>query len=249
VLRRRAPSRRAAIIALALGIPYGANATLLSGAFGRLDAGLADLLFFVHPVLITAGAVLLGRDGWTRRRAVALVVAAGGLTLTLVAGGTGAVDPLGVALALSAAVVYAGFVLTSSTLLKGTDPLVLAALTVTGAAAALTVAAAAHGEAGPQGGAEGVMFVAAVALVGTALGLAALLAGVARLGPSRASIVGGAEPVFTAMLGLGVFGDRMTAVQIVGAALVLASIPILELRSRRRLPRLVRRRACLTGVE
>jgi drug/metabolite transporter (DMT)-like permease len=69
-----------------------------------------------------------------------------------------------------------------------------------------------------------------VALLSTVLGITAFLAGVRRLGPSRASIVSSVEPALTAGLGFAAFGDRCGPVQLLGAGLVFGSVLILELR-------------------
>lgn len=56
----------------------------------------------------------------------------------------GVIDPIGVALALASALIYAMYVLASSSLLGRTDPLVLAASVSTGAAITFLADAAAH---------------------------------------------------------------------------------------------------------
>jgi drug/metabolite transporter (DMT)-like permease len=75
--------------------------------------------------------------------------------------------------------------------------------------------------------------VVAVALSSSVLGTSAFMAGVRRLGASRASIVSSAEPALTAAFAFAAFGDRLGAAQLVGAGLVLASVPILELKRTR----------------
>jgi hypothetical protein len=146
------------------------------------------------------------------------------------AGGGAAVDPLGVALALAAALGYAAYVLASSSLLKDIDPLALATLLCSGAAVVIGANALAHGELTPHFGLVGVLLVIAVALVSTVLGIGTFLGGVKRLGPSRASIVSSIEPALTAVLGFAAFGDPVGPVRMLGVGLVLASVPILELR-------------------
>src|SRR5262249_14654344 len=125
---------------------------------------------------------------------------------------------------------YAGYVLASSSLLKRTDPLGLAALLCTGAALALGADALARGDLIVRGGVHGALLVVAVALLSTVLGIAAFLAGVRRLGPARASIVSSVEPALTAVFGFAVFGDRFGPLQLLGAGLVFGAVLILEVR-------------------
>ena len=86
-----------------------------------------------YPALVVAGAVLLRRSA-SRRRALALVVALVGVALVLAGGVGGAIDPLGIGLALGAAIAYAAYVLVSDRLLGTTEPPVLATMLCAGAA-------------------------------------------------------------------------------------------------------------------
>jgi drug/metabolite transporter (DMT)-like permease len=196
----------------------------------HIEPELADLLLFAYPVLVSLGAAALGRERFSSRRAAALAAATAGIALALTGGGTGVIDPLGVALALASAVIYAMYVLASSSLLRTTDPFVLAASVSSGAAITFFADAAIHGQLAPRGGVTGVGLVVAVALSSSVIGTSAFMVGVRRLGASRASIVSSAEPALTAAFALAAFGDRLGTVQLAGAGLVLASVPILEVK-------------------
>jgi drug/metabolite transporter (DMT)-like permease len=172
----------------------------------------------------------LRRERFSGRRAVALAAATAGIALALTGGGTGVIDPVGVGLALTSSLIYALYVLASSSLLGTTDSLVLAASVATGAAITFFADAAVHGQLAPRGGLIGIGLVVAVALSSSVLGTSAFLAGVRQLGASRASIVSSAEPALTAAFAFAAFGDRFGPVQLLGAGLVLASVPIIELK-------------------
>jgi drug/metabolite transporter (DMT)-like permease len=228
-LRRPVSWNRGIAVGLAVGAGYSGNALCFAAALTHIQAGLADVIVFIYPAMVTVGATAIGRERWSRRRSAALVSACAGVALA-VAGA--ACDPAGVGFALGAAVIYAAYVLVSSSLLGELDPLVLSALLATGAAAVLSAAAFGRGDLALQGGAYGAAMVAAVAVVSSVLGVCAFLAGVRRLGAARASIVSSAEPALTAAFALAVFGDRIGLVEVLGAALVLASVPILERKPR-----------------
>ena len=226
--RRRLPRGRNALIGLALGAGYSTQALLFAESLRHLEAGIADLLYFAYPALVAVLAAALGRDRWSWRRAAATAAASAGIVVGLL--GAGAVNASAVVLALLAALGYAGYVLASSALLKGIDPLGLAALLCTGATIVLGGDALGHSDVVLHAGPGGVLLVVAVALVSTVLGIVAFLAGVQRLGPSRASIVSSVEPVLTAVFGFAAFGDRFGVVQLLGAGLVFGSVLILEVR-------------------
>jgi len=226
--RQPLPGRHSVVTGVALGAGYSAQALLFAVSLRHLEAGLADLLYFAYPALVAVLATVLRRERWSGRRAGATAVTIAGLVVGLIGGGR--IDPTGVTLALLAALGYAGYVLASSSLLKGTDPLGLAALLCTGAALALGADALARGDLIPRGGVDGALLVVAVALLSTVLGIAAFLVGVQRLGPARASIVSGVEPALTAAFGFAAFGDHFGPLQLLGAGLVFGAVLILEVR-------------------
>jgi drug/metabolite transporter (DMT)-like permease len=232
-LGRPLPSRRGLLIAVALGAGYSSMALSFAASLKHIEADLADLLLFAYPVLVSLGAVALRRERCSRRRVVALATATAGIALALTGGGTGVIDPVGVGLALTSSLIYALYVLASSALLGTTDSFVLAASVATGAAITFFADAAVHGQLAPRGGLTGIGLVVAVALSSSVLGTSAFMAGVRQLGASRASIVSSAEPALTAAFAFAAFGDRFGPVQLLGAGLVLASVPILELKRTR----------------
>jgi drug/metabolite transporter (DMT)-like permease len=220
------PSRRQVVAGLLLGVGFSAHAWLFSASLARLDAGLVDLLLFTYPALVMLGAVALRRERWSGRRALALGTAAAGTTLVLL-GGVSGIDPLGVVLALGSAVAYSGYILASAGQLERTDPFLLTALITTGAAVTLTVGGATQSDVSFEAGLPAFALIAAVGLVATA-GMATFIAGIDRLGPSRASIVSAVQPAFTPVLGFLVFADRLGPAQALGGLFVIAGVVILE---------------------
>ena len=69
-----------------------------------MDASLTSLLLYIYPALVFAGAVAVGRERADRARIAALAAASAGVVLVLAGGARGTLDPVGVALALGAAV-------------------------------------------------------------------------------------------------------------------------------------------------
>ena len=213
---------------------YGLETGLFFASLDRIDVSLASLLVCSYPALVVAGAVLLGRERASKRRVVALVVALAGVALALVGGVGGALDPIGIALALAAAVIYASYVLVSDRLLGTTEPLVLATMLCAGAATAFALGGAATGSLVVAQPSRTLLLIAAIAIASTVLPIAAFLGGVRRLGPSRATILGTVEPPLTIGLSAVVFGERLTPVQLLGAALVVSAVVIVQARARTR---------------
>lgn len=235
LLARRALARaplRTLLPPFVLGLTiYGLETGLFFASLERIDVSLASLLMCSYPALVVAGAVLLRRERASRRRGAALLVALAGVTLVLAGGVGGVLDPLGIGLALAAAVAYAAYVLVSDRLLGTTPPLVLATMLCAGAAVAFGVGGAATSSLDAPG-ASTLLLVGAIALAATVLPIAAFLGGVRRIGPSKATILGTIEPPVTIGLSALVFAERLGPVQLLGAALVVSGVVILQLRRR-----------------
>ena len=183
----------------------------------------SSLLIYTFPAVVAAAAIALGRERADSRRLGALIVASGGLAL-LVAGGAGALDPLGAALGLTAALTYSAYILVSEGIAQRVRPQVLAALVCTGAAVALTVGSAVLGDLRlGELTAAGWGWLAALAAISTVGAIGLFFAGLARVGPTNASILATAEPLVTVLLAFLVFSETLTQVQLGGGALVLAA--------------------------
>jgi drug/metabolite transporter (DMT)-like permease len=225
---KRQLSRRDALIALGLGAGgYAVQAGLYFAALSRLDAGLLSLLVFTFPVIVAVAAVALGRERLTPRRAGALAVAIGGLALFV--GSTGAVDALGVALGLGAAVLYSAYILVSESVARRMGPILLATLVCTGAAAALTVGALLVGEFRP--GAltlAGWGWLLCLAAISTVAAIGLFFAGLERVGPTRSSILATVEPLATVVLAFLVFGDTISALGLAGAGLIVLAVVLVS---------------------
>jgi drug/metabolite transporter (DMT)-like permease len=221
---------RTALHAFALGLGlYAADAALFYAALERTSAPFATLLHYAHLVVVVGAAAFLGRERLDARRVAALVGVVLGVVLVS-GGGTG--DALGIALALGSAAAYAAYILVSDRLLRDVDPLAFGALLTGGAATAFFVFGSVTGQAIELGGTVGVAAVVSGALLGSVFALSAFLAGIRILGPSTASLLVTIEvPAGLAFAALAL-GEKLTQAQLVGSALVVGAIVILQVRLR-----------------
>ena len=228
-----ADRRRLVLTALALGgIGYAAQASLYFAALERIDAALVALVLYTFPVMVTVASVLLGRDRLTPARVAALLAATGGTALVLVGAGAVSFDAAGVALAFGAALTYTVYILVGETTVQRVPALTLTALVMLGATVTLGCRAALTGGIDLDLGAEGWGWIACIALVSTVVASTTFFAGLRRTGPSAASILSTFEPVATVTLAALVLGERLTGLQALGAALVLSSVLLVQLRRR-----------------
>lgn len=223
-------SRRSVGAGLAMGaVGYAAQAGLYLAAVARFEASQVALVFGVYPVLVTIAAILVGRERGSFRRAVALAMALGGVALVLGgATGAGAFDPVGALLSLGSAAVYTCYILVGDRIVSDVPPVPLAALVCSGAAASCLTASLVVG--GPDLGisATGWGWLAAIALVSTVGAILLFFAGLARVGPTVASLLSTVEPVVTVGSAALVFHESMSPIQVVGGALVLAAVIVVQ---------------------
>jgi len=233
IIRRRgglgAPPRRTAVAAFLMGaVGYAAQSASYFAALDRIDASLLTLLLYVYPVLVMVGAVLLRREPWSARRAAGLCLALLGILLVLSAAAGQRFDWLGVALGLTAGVVYTAYILVGDRVVAEVPPIPLTTLVCCGAFT--TYALVSLGRGGPSlgFGAEGWGWLVAVALVSTVASILLFFAGLARVGPSVASILSVLEPVVTVGSAAAVFGESLSAYQLAGGALVLVAVLVVQ---------------------
>jgi drug/metabolite transporter (DMT)-like permease len=234
----RALPRRDVGAALALGaIGYSLQAGGYFAALQRIDPALLGLLLYTFPVMVTVAAIALGREQASGRTACALALSCSGIVLVLAGAAHGALDPLGTVLGLAAAVVYSAYILVSEGVTARVSALALSTLVCTGAATTLTVAGLLG--TGLDLGAvstEGLGWIAAIALVSTVGAVGLFFAGLARVGPSAASILSTLEPVVTVVLAFVAFGTALGPAQLAGGALVLAAAVVVQTGRRHQTP-------------
>ena len=210
----RARARRGLLRAPGRAVLRGA------GADRRLAGRAADL--YTAPAIVAVAAVVLGRERLDARRVAALVVASGGVVLVI--GEAGALDPLGAALAIGAAVVYSAYILVSDGVARR-----LAAADARGTRVHRRGdhARRRRGARGrlPAGAltAAGWGWIACLAAVSTVGAIALFFAGLRRVGPTSASILSTVEPLATVVLAFLIFGETLGLLQLAGGTLVLAA--------------------------
>lgn len=236
--RHALPRGRSGVLWTALGlgaVGYATQAAFYFAALERIDAALVALVLYTYPALVTLAAALLGREPLTPRRLLALTVSACGTLLVLLGGGSGVnLDMIGVALAFGGAVTYTVYILISDGVVHRLPPFVLAAWVMTGAAVSLALKALLSGGVDLSLSPAGWSAVAGVAVVSTVVAMGAFFAGLSRTGPSTAAILSTVEPVVTTALAAVALGEFLAPLQLLGGAVVLTSVLILQAKSRTR---------------
>jgi drug/metabolite transporter (DMT)-like permease len=223
---------RQRLVLWGLGVVFVINALAYFTALETVPAATVALLIFTYPVIVTLLSGIAGLDPLTPRGlgGAGLAVAGCALTATgeLAAG-------VGVVYALVSAFVYASYVVLSGHFAAGVPSLTVA-LHLAQASGVVCVAwALGHGGLSVPPTFQAWAAIVALAVISTVVALRAFLAGLARVGPARASVLSSLEVVVTMTLAVLILGERLGPRQWAGALLILGAVAFQNLAALRRL--------------
>ncbi|WP_207004326.1 DMT family transporter [Trinickia mobilis] len=207
------------------GIGYVGQSLSYFTALEHAQASLVALLLYLYPAFVTLLAAWWLGERLTKVKVAALVLCVAG-SAVMVGGGHG--DPLGIALALAAAVIYSLYIVIGARFTRGVDPLATSAIVCLSATAVLAALCVARTLAGapphlpdaPGGWAAAL----AIALISTVAALLCFFAGLQRLGAARTSMLSTLEPVVTVLLAAITLGEALTPLQWAGGASILIAV-------------------------
>jgi drug/metabolite transporter (DMT)-like permease len=227
------PTRERAFIVAGAGTNLVLNLAMFI-AFVRIDIGLALLVFYSFPALVSAASVMWFGERMGALRWAALGLSVIGLVLTLGgSAGLGDLDAIGIGLAFLAAFAQAFYVLAARHGFASIPPIEAAATTMGLAAvgyvgiALLTAQVVVLGQ--PLASGEALMPVLAAGIIGAAIPTLAFITGIRLLGAPRAAILSTLEPVVGVALAAWLLGERPSPLQLVGGLLILAAAVLLQL--------------------
>jgi drug/metabolite transporter (DMT)-like permease len=236
-------SRRAALVALALGVLYTGNSATYYAGLETVPASLAALIVYVYPALVAVLTLRFGRKLEGRRAWAALALALVGVALSVGGIPAGSSPPaLGLALVVVSPVIYAGWIVLSARLSgerrdaseatdgAGAQAAAATALMMTATAATYWVTALLFGrEVAPwQVPAEAWPGLLGVGAIATFVAIQTFYAGAQRIGAAQAALISTIEPVYTIVLAAALFAESLAPVQLLGGALIIAAVVLAQ---------------------
>jgi len=209
-------------------VGYGGMSMLYANSIHYLPASLTGMLLYTYPALVTLLSALVGAEGFTLQKGMALLICSAGLVLLLGASFEG-VRLEGVLSALGAAVIYSCYIVIGNRILKDLDPLVTSLYVCISAGLAFLIYGVASGALNLSISTEGWLSIIGIAVFPTIFGVLGFFAGLRLIGPTNASIISMLEPLITVLLSMLLLGERVTAVQGLGGAVLLSGAVILQL--------------------
>ena len=193
-------------------------------ALDYIPAATLAFLFYTYPAWVAVFAALRGTERIDATRALALGLSLGGIALMVGSPWAGTLHPLGVALALGSALIYALYIPVIGRLSEGHGPVVASAHIALGVGVILGTAGLVTGELAVRLAPAAWLAVGALAVASTALAFVIFLRGLAVLGPVRTAIVSTVEPFWTTLLAVLALGQPFRPATVAGGAMIAAAV-------------------------
>lgn len=226
-IRGTPPSRALTLIVLGGGGQALLTFTSLS-ALRYIPVATLAFLFYTYPAWVALISAVTGAERLTRWRVTALVLALAGVTIMVGAPGSGTLNNKGVALALGASFMYAGYLPVLRRIQRDISPKTATLFIVIGAAIFFVIAALIQGNLSLPARTDARLEIILLAVVSTGIAFTALIAGLSVLGPVRTAIIATVEPFFTALLGVLVLKDDLRAATIIGGIMIVLAVVLIE---------------------
>jgi drug/metabolite transporter (DMT)-like permease len=229
--RRRLHLQRADLPAM---VPLAVAMTVAQAAYfyatTRMPIAIALLLQYLYPLLLLGWLSIGHKRQLPRGLWGAVLLAFVGVTLAIGGLGDGGVDALGVVAAVTSAVAFAFYIVGSERIGDRHDAVTTMLWTFLVAAVlwALVQPLWTFPTDTFEADSADIAIAAAVVVVGTLIPFGMIVASVRRLPAARASAILTSEAVFGAFFAYVLHDERLAAIQLVGGALVIASLAWLQ---------------------
>lgn len=235
----RAPWTTVAAAAAAGALCYSLGSLLDFYALTLIDASLERALLFTYPAMVVLATAVLARrpPSWPTGGAILLTWLGVALAVGAFDGDVLAANAAGAACVLLCAATFATYFLVSERHTRRVGALPFTVFAMTGSAVALLAWYLPRHAALPAvPDATSWWLILLLVAFSTVAPVLMLAEGVRRIGAERAAVVSTVGPPFTVVAAWLLLDERMTAVQLLGTALIVAGILAIE-RSRRRAAR------------
>ena len=212
---------------IGLGFAYANVAVLFFKAMQYISPSLGSLILYTYPIMVTIASAIFLKEIFTRAKFVALVLSITGCTLVI---GTdfSQIDYRGIILAFLTAVSFSIYIVGNKKILSGVHPVVSLAYMSAFCVVFFSVNAAIDGSLNLSFTTIDLVTAILLAIIPTLIGILCLLKALELLGASKSAIISSFEPVVTLILAYLIIGDRITGVQLIGGALILSSVFLVQ---------------------
>ena len=222
----RITARQAGVL-LALGLLYTSSSIFLFEAYNYIASGLATTLIFLYPVLVAVIMVFLRVvPSWPVWLSIAATF--GGVIIMTRGSGGDSLNPVGIALSLGSALVYALFIVIinrSKAIAQISNTLLTFYSLTVGAIVFLGKISFSDApiSAGITTGGDW-LNIAGLALLPTIVSTATLAIATRNIGATKASVLGVFEPITAILIGTLMFGEPLTTNILLGIGIAIVAV-------------------------
>lgn len=222
----RITARQAGVL-LALGLLYTSSSIFLFEAYNYIASGLATTLIFLYPVLVAIIMVFLRVvPSWPVWLSIAATF--GGVIIMTQGSGGDSLNPIGIALSLGSALVYALFIVIinrSKAIAQISNTLLTFYSLTVGAIVFLGKISFSDApiSAGITTGGDW-LNIAGLALLPTIVSTATLAIATRNIGATKASVLGVFEPITAILIGTLMFGEPLTTNILLGIGIAIVAV-------------------------
>ena len=222
----RITARQAGVL-LALGLLYTSSSIFLFEAYNYIASGLATTLIFLYPVLVAIIMVFLRVvPSWPVWLSIAATF--GGVIIMTQGSGGDSLNPIGIALSLGSALVYALFIVIinrSKAIAQISNTLLTFYSLTVGAIVFLGKISFSEApiSAGITTGGDW-LNIAGLALLPTIVSTATLAIATRNIGATKASVLGVFEPITAILIGTLMFGEPLTTNILLGISIAIVAV-------------------------
>jgi len=215
-------------VSLALGVLLTANLFGVFKAIELIPVSIAILTYFIYPLLTGLIGAATGIDRLTWTGVATAIVAFFGLAL-IIGANPADLATLGILAAIGAALCRTAMLLITRAALKAADARLVTWYTLWSSMLVFVALSLVtwnwHWPHNPSGWAAfvGIGFTTTAAIL-------ALYVSTQRIGPFRTALYMNLEPFMTAVASAIVLGDRMTPIQVLGGAVMIAALCVFQMR-------------------
>lgn len=205
---------------------YTGQALTYFTALRSLPASLVVLIAYIYPSLVVLAGWLFLRRAVSVWHGLALVATF--LGVALLVGGAQFQVASALVFAIASPMIYTGYILLGERVMSSVPAIGASAVIMSGAAVAFCILAILQRELFLPATLQQWGVAIGIAVFPTMIAISLFLASLPRIGAARASLLSTVEPVVTVLLAAALLGDRLSPVQLLGGALVLAAVVVVQ---------------------
>ncbi|CAI8834753.1 membrane hypothetical protein [Brevibacillus sp. IT-7CA2] len=208
------------------GILYTLQSLSFFSAVQYIPTSMAALLLYTFPVFVAILSYFVEKERLTKKTVIAMLITLVGLGLVLGLS-FGGIQPIGVSLALAAALFYSVYIVVGNRVVKGVSSYVTSAYIALFATISTFFIALKDGGVDLTFAVQGWWALLGIVVFSTVVAISFFFRGLQLIGSTKASVLSTLEPVVTFGFSAMLFGEAFSLLQLLGGCAVLVGAALI----------------------